>query len=118
LGEIALEGRRRHTRDFLLVTDALVEPTRGGITGDDDLVASTIGEGSLLGVESEPGLALGFVGSMTREALVRDKGTDVTVEIDLGPSWFGLYGTNRQKRYRYVSRRNPCHWQPRIHLRL
>ena len=81
------------------MADALIEPAGVRVARDDDLVAATVGKGSLFGVEAQSGLALGFVRPMAGETLVGKDGSDVAIEIDRGRGFAGMQAGDGEKRY-------------------
>ncbi len=72
---------RRHAERHVLGTDFLVDLALRRVSRDDDLVAAAVDEQSLRLVEAHAGHAHFFVWAMALEAVVREDGTDLPVEV-------------------------------------
>ena len=76
VGHAEPRGGRGHTTGFIRCADPLKQPALRAIARHDDAVAA------VFGIESEAGLPLLFVGSMTGETFVGKQGPDFAIEID------------------------------------
>ncbi len=72
---------RRHALSGILGGDALHEPAVLRVFGHHHLVAAAVGKDPIAGVQSEVHLALALIGTMAGEAVLRQDGPDVAVEL-------------------------------------
>jgi hypothetical protein len=72
--------RGRHALLGIGVRDAREELAALGTAGSDDRAAISKGEEPLLAIKTELGLALVRIRPVTLEAVVREDGSDVTIE--------------------------------------
>src|SRR4051812_40648060 len=82
VGEGGASLWRRHAGRFIRGADAGEEAAVGRVAGADDVVRGALGEEPFVGIEPEVGDAALVVGAVACEAVVRENGADVAVEID------------------------------------
>src|SRR5437016_3508307 len=80
---------RRHALLRVGGGDALEQLTLGQVARHEGLPAVPRGESPFCRVEAEVGLALGLVGAVAGETVVRQDGPDVAVEFHRGRLRFG-----------------------------
>ena len=72
----------RHSEILFLCAHPLEQATLGSLSGNNDLIASTVCKRTFLRIESQACLLSLLIGSMASEAGIRQDGPDVAIEIN------------------------------------